>query len=310
MFSQYGVDYWNRKYPQGPVLYAGRALRGSNDRINVDVKQFIFPNDELVKKVIDTQGLRKINPNDTANACQQFVCDFLTYKYDEESSNCVEYWQFPFETLSAAIGDCEDGAILTANLLINAGVPSWRVKVAAGNVQSSSTAPLGGHAYCLYLADRQDTPRQLEWVILDWCYFGDPEIPVDQKPLAKNGGQRNAYKDLWFAFNNEYSWTPSNTYSVTASRISDKNHTKKMEEIGFSSTKKTTPDKIKIEKCPTCGAALKGAGTCPYCNIDIIVQNVEVNMRKHHSTGPTSCPQCGASLKVGAKSCQYCKASW
>lgn len=215
--------YWENKWKKSPVVYNGRALRGESERVSVDAKNFITENDEMLKQVVQRYRLKKSNPDDTALAIQQWVVKFLTYKYDDESSNISEFWQFPFETLHSEIGDCEDGAILISSLLINAGVPNWRTKVSAGYVQASPTAPQGGHAYCLYLADDNN------WRILDWCYLQDSKISVKDKPLAKDGGQRNAYKDVWFTFNNEHSWA-GGSIKIFDSRMS-KHMTAKKEEV-------------------------------------------------------------------------------
>lgn len=196
--------YWNDKWPKAPIIYAGRALRGKSERIGLDVKNFITTNDELLKDIVSKYRLEKRDTDDTAWAVQKWVVRFLTYKYDDDINKTPEFWQFPFETLQSEHGDCEDGAILITSLMIQAGVPAWRAKVAAGNVQSSPTAPQGGHAYSIYLANDG------EWRILDWCYYEDSRIKVQDKPLAKNGGQRNAYKDTWFTFNNEHSWNQKN----------------------------------------------------------------------------------------------------
>jgi predicted flap endonuclease-1-like 5' DNA nuclease len=130
--------------------------------------------------------------------------------------------------------NCEDGAILIASLLINAGIPSWRVKVCAAQVIADPTfAPSeteeGGHAYCIYLADRPESERKLEWVILDWCYLQDPEITIEKKPLAGDGGQEGAYKDIWFTFNDQYSWAQS-AFEVKEGRISH-NRTVQKDEV-------------------------------------------------------------------------------
>lgn len=196
------AKYWNNKWPKAPIIYGGRALRGADlsKRIGVDVKIFITTNDEIEQQIIRRYGLVKESFDATALAIQRWVVNFLTYKYDEETSNVPEFWQFPFETIQSSFGDCEDGGILIASLMINAGIPPWRVKVAAGNVQVAPTAPMGGHAYAIYLASDDN------WRILDWCYLEDSKLDILDKPLARNGGQRNAYKDVWFTFNNEYSW--------------------------------------------------------------------------------------------------------
>ena len=235
-YGKYGPDYWNSKWDTAPIIYTGRALRGASysKQIDVDVKAFIKRNDAILWHVLTQLNLRKDTPNDTALAIQNFVCNFLKYKYDDIVSECPEFWLFPFEAVQSEIGDCEDGAILIASLLINAGIPSWRVKVCAAQVMADpifapSDTELGGHAYCIYLADRPNSERKLDWVILDWCYLQDPEIPITEKPLARNGGTEGAYREIWFTFNDLYSWAQS-SFEVKEGRISN-NRTTKKEEV-------------------------------------------------------------------------------
>lgn len=204
--TQYGEQYWNSKWKVGSAIYKGRALRGKSDEIPVDVKNFITVNDDMLKSIVSKYGLKKATMNQTANACQLFVVQHLTYKGDDEENQCPEFWQFPFETLDSQIGDCEDGAIFMASLMITAGIPSWRVKVCAGLVQPEPTAEQGGHAYCIFLADRNDVPEKLAWEIHDWCYYEDSKIPTGSKPLAKDGGYKGTYKSVWFTFNNQFAW--------------------------------------------------------------------------------------------------------
>lgn len=235
-YGEYGSDYWNNKWSKAPIIYTGRALRGAKYKkeIDIDVKAFIKKNDAILHHVISQLGLRKETPNETALASQKFVCDFLKYKYDDITAEMPEFWLFPFESIQSEIGDCEDGAILIAALMINAGIPSWRVKVCAAEVLADpmvapSDTELGGHAYAIYLADRADSERKLEWLILDWCYLQDPEINIEKKPLARNGGHENAYKNVLFTFNDEYSWAQT-AFEVKEGRIS-KNRTPKKEEV-------------------------------------------------------------------------------
>lgn len=201
------AEYWNNKWAKNTIVYQGRALRGRQDRISVDVKNFVIANDDILKTLITRYSLRKPTFNETAHACQQFVVKYLRYKDDTTQNQCPEFWQFPFETIASQIGDCEDGAILMASLMINAGIPAWRVKVCAGIVQEAPTAPEGGHAYCIYLADRPDLQEGMAWEIHDWCYFEDSKIPTGKKTLARYGGYKGCYKKVWFTFNNEYAWT-------------------------------------------------------------------------------------------------------
>jgi len=235
-YGKFGPKYWSDKWEKAPIIYTGRALRGEfyNKQIDVDVKAFIKRNDAILWHVITQLELRKDTPNETALKIQNFVCNFLKYKYDDLTAECPEFWLFPFESIQSEIGDCEDGAILIASLLINAGVPSWRVKVCAAQVMADpvfapSDTELGGHAYCIYLADRPESERKLEWVILDWCYLQDPEVPIVNKPLARNGGSEGAYRNIWFTFNNDNSWA-QNSFEVKEGRIS-KNRTMQKDEV-------------------------------------------------------------------------------
>ena len=236
-YGEFGPDYWNSKWVTAPIIYTGRALRGESytKQIDVDVKAFMKRNDAILWHVLTQLELRKDNPNDTALAVQNFVCNFLKYKYDDLTSECPEFWLFPFEAIQSEIGDCEDGAILIASLLINAGIPSWRVKVCAAQVMADpvfapSDTELGGHAYCIYLADRPESDRKLEWVILDWCYLQDPEVSIENKPLARNGGTEGAYREIWFTFNDFNSWAQS-SIEVTEGRISNNRTTQKDEVL-------------------------------------------------------------------------------
>lgn len=208
--------YWNNKWEKQPVIYQGRTPKNNNNTIRIDVKNFITINDNLLKEVVGKYGLKRATLNETAHACQIFVKNNIKYVGDNVQCGCPEFWQFPFETVATRMGDCEDGAILMASLMINAGIPAWRVKVGAGFVQPEVTAPQGGHAYCLYLADREN--GQLDWEIHDWCYYQDTDVPTGKKPLAKEGGYKNTYKDVWFTFNNEYSWSSKLT-TVDANRV-------------------------------------------------------------------------------------------
>jgi hypothetical protein len=236
-YGEFGADYWNNKWEKSPIIYTGRALRAESykKRIDADVKAFIKKDDAILWHVITQVGLRKETPNETALAIQNFVCKFLKYKYDDLTAEIEEFWLFPFESIQAEIGDCEDGAILIAALLINAGIPSWRVKVTAAEVITDpifapSETEVGGHSYCLYLADRPDSKRKLEWVILDWCYLQDPEVPIEEKPLAREGGTEGAYKNVLFTFNDEYSWAQT-ALEVKMARISNNRTTSKDEII-------------------------------------------------------------------------------
>jgi len=238
------AQFWNNKWQQAPITYTGRVLIGGEERIVCDVKDFITANDAILEEVIHDYRLRKHSYNASAHAIQQFVVNFLEYAGDEESSKCPEFWQFPFETLQSGVGDCEDGGILMASLMIQVGIPAYRVKMCAGYVQEAPTAPQGGHAYCIYLADQRG--GQQNWVVLDWCYYEDSEIAPKNKPLAKHGGYNGCYKDLWFTFNNEYSWNQAGL-EIDAQRISRKQSGGLTEKMASGTAMQSVMTKIKTK---------------------------------------------------------------
>jgi len=225
----FGEEYWNNKWEKAPILYGGRSLMLNQSQIAIDVTHFLDSHDAILTQVIDKYKLRKSTHNETALAVQKWVVRFMKYVGDKENSGINEFWQFAFETVQSGIGDCEDGAILMGNLLLNAGIPSWRVKIAAGYVQEAPTAPQGGHAYCLYLADDATDEKKLSWVVLDWCYAEDSRVAIENKPRARNGGVGGYYKDVWFTFNDSCSWA-GHPIQIFDGRIS-KDHTVSKESV-------------------------------------------------------------------------------
>jgi hypothetical protein len=200
-------NYWNNKRPKNVIAYTGRAIpkkdiHGNNtlqERVPIDVKTMLTSNDALVQQLAKNYNLKGATHDETVQNIQKYVVQNLKYIGDDLSNCTMEYWQFPFETIADRTGDCEDGALLIAALAINMGVPSFRVRVVAGMVQPAPTAPEGGHGYVSYLRESDN-----QWVIIDWCYLEDSLTPVHQKQLHK---LNPVYKEVWFSFNNQYSWS-------------------------------------------------------------------------------------------------------
>lgn len=97
---------------------------------------------------------------------------------------------------------CEDGALLIASMMRIAGVPAYRIKVCAGWVQDPRNKNNWcGHAYTIYLTD------QGKWVCLDWCYWPDRTPMKDRKAHS----ELEKYKEIWFTFNDEFSWSQKST---------------------------------------------------------------------------------------------------
>lgn len=198
-------NYWDNKYPKNPVIYRGRSIpQKINGQIiltnlEIDVKTMLSSKDSIINKLIRTNNITGSNNDEKMLNIQKWVVNNIKYIGDNLSAGVVEYWQFPFETLRLRTGDCEDGALLIAALAVNSGIPAFRLRVVAGFVQPAPTAPQGGHAYVAYLRESDN-----QWVAIDWCYLQDSNTPVALKPILKNN---TAYKNMWFTFNNENSWS-------------------------------------------------------------------------------------------------------
>ena len=112
-------------------------------------------------------------------------------RYMKYVSEPGENWQYANETLERKKGDCEDGAILIANIMILSGVPYWRVRINVGNVKG------GYHAYITYLREKDG-----EWYVLDWCYW--PNESQGFKMKWKDAEKKYFDIDWSFDKNNAY----------------------------------------------------------------------------------------------------------
>ena len=54
---------------------------------------------------------------DEVNFYLKFVQNAITYRFDNETMGCEEYWKFPVETLVDQTGDCEDTSVLLASIM-------------------------------------------------------------------------------------------------------------------------------------------------------------------------------------------------
>lgn len=188
-------DLWNNKRQKADITYNGREIPGKSLTYRIDVRNFFNPYDSTIPTL--PSGLTN---DEVAVSALRWVHDNITYFSDNSSTGYNEYWQFPFETLCLKTGDCEDGAILIANIMLKAGVPYWRIRLNAGDVKG------GGHAYVTYLRQEDD-----KWYVLDWCYWYDESLvnfgTKEFKDLEK-------YYGIWFSWNQKFAfYTP--TYDVT-----------------------------------------------------------------------------------------------
>lgn len=200
--------YWNTKYPSSVVKYSCRW----NDIVDfIDVRWF-FNNQiddfyQIVKPVMGKTNDEKML------FCQLWVRDNIIYATDSSTYSSGEYWADSIETLIRKIGDCEDGAILMTNLALTAGVPYWRVRITAGEVEG------GGHAYLTYLSDSQLSKPVSEqnWKVCDWCYYPDV-LSFDLRPNYKD--EPKYYTDkIWFSFNKKYAFSTQGTTTTKEYKV-------------------------------------------------------------------------------------------
>jgi len=185
-------DETNNKYPKTNLTY----LRHETDMdYQIDLRDFFMLMDNLIPivggKTDDEKALNGL----------KWVIDNIKYIPDksDKSYKFDEYWAFPYQTLKHKQGDCEDGAILLANILVKSGIPYWKVRLSAGNVTG------GGHAYVTYYCEEKNI-----WVILDWCYW--PNIlPINQRKDYKD---ETNYQDVWFSWNTKYCFTKGTKTNV------------------------------------------------------------------------------------------------
>lgn len=187
--------YWNTKYPEKIVKYGCRYVMNGNEKVQipVDVRTFFQRHNDNVRfaSVGVSLGADKSNDNKALEALK-WVMKNIRYTSDEKIQGVSEFWQYPDETLKLGHGDCEDGSILLANIMLVLGIPYWRVHLNAGSVKG------GGHAYVTYCRETDD-----EFVTLDWCYWPET-IPVAKRKLHRE--MRDYYGIDW-------SWTDRQSFS-------------------------------------------------------------------------------------------------
>ncbi len=191
------ASYWDNRWPKNQVTYKARG------QYSMDVRNLILNRSYILDPVIAGNANKNAtgdNFDEMALALLKFVVNHLTYESDDSVYNQPEFWQHPELTLAMRKGDCEDGALLLASLMRVAGIPAFRVKLAAGWVKSDGGR--GGHAYVIYLANNA------KWYTLDWCYWADEAIKnFKTKPHKDNAN----YQDMWWTANDLFSWAQKST---------------------------------------------------------------------------------------------------
>lgn len=218
--EKYGEEYWNNRIPKADVLFKARKLPGYQMHFSVDVRQMITINDSLIHKDLSEHSLLISNPEKCNDDIFRIYhhsrikeINPYFYEYDEKGFGC-EFFMYPYELRQLQQGDCDDWGIELASYLISAGVPEWRVRCVVGLTYSGS-----GHLTVYVLADDLKT----------WYHLNSttPWSMVEEKgytnltdfPKSEDSNDRIGIKDVWFSFNNKYSW---HAFETNASE--DKSH--------------------------------------------------------------------------------------
>ena len=178
--------FWNNKLPKSNVTYSARPAPTKDKNIPIDVRLFYNEDDSSIPKISAESN------DEIAKQALAYVIQKIRYTSDTDQFKMNEMWLFSWETQFLKKGDCEDGSILLANILLKSGVPYWRVRLNAGDVKG------GCHAWVTYLTEEDN-----EWVILDWCYFPGNDVR-DLKKTWKEAEQE--YFTIWFSWNKKYAF--------------------------------------------------------------------------------------------------------
>lgn len=160
------------------MQYQARTLLNEDVVLALDPRVFYEMNDNSLPVVSGSN-------DEKALKALKWVRDNIVYTSDTSQFKHSEEWLFAHETIKIRTGDCEDGAILIANIMLKSGVPSFRIRLNAGSVEG------GGHCWVTYLRESDN-----QWIILDWCYWYNP-----------NGNlyhDAEKYYSIWFSWNTQY----------------------------------------------------------------------------------------------------------
>lgn len=193
-------EFWNNKYPKKTITYSCRTFPKSNRRFAVDVRLFFTNIDSALETIVKTKwvDIGRLNTGDfnkRALKCLKWVRANFKYAKDIDTTGVSEHWSFPFEALYIKKGDCDDGAILLANLMLAAGIPYWRIRLNAGDV--GTKAKKFGHLYVTYCRETDNN-----FVVLDWTFKYNDSI-VGRRPLHRD---ERDYYGIWFSWNKRYAF--------------------------------------------------------------------------------------------------------
>jgi len=210
-------EYWNNKRPKQNITYSGRCLPNQTDRtFETDVRIFFTPYDNQLREIVNKNWTGIGKPIEGSNdekalKCLKWVRKNFKYESDKSVTGLSEFWMFPFEALKYGKGDCDDGSILLANLMLCSGIPYYRIRLNCGDVKAG--AKKEGHCFVTYCRETDN-----QFVVLDWCWYKD--IPISQRKLHQD---EKDYYGCWFSWNQKYAFGEMQTMAkMDKRRFNDK----------------------------------------------------------------------------------------
>lgn len=146
----------------GDVIYRDTLLPGKRfvigspeHAVDTDIREWVQPSNsrvlfEAVAHVPCLPRTKNLGDFDRrAQAIWAWVAAHVRYEYDPTRAGYADFWLFPEETLSLAVGDCEDSSILLYALLLAAGISPYCLRVALGHLWVDGRL-IGSHAWVVY----------------------------------------------------------------------------------------------------------------------------------------------------------------
>ena len=176
----------NSKIPKIKRFYSRYETDG---QYSIDVRNYFQKYDDKIPVVTGK------NYDEIAFNAYKKTRELVKYVSDKTSYGFGEYWAYGYQTLNNGVGDCEDGAILMANIMLKSGIPYYRIRLNAGSVNG------GGHAYVTYCRETDN-----EFVVLDWCYWPNNKLVKDRKTHKEERNYMNEEKNfyVWFSWNEKF----------------------------------------------------------------------------------------------------------
>ncbi|MHA1250798.1 MAG: transglutaminase domain-containing protein [Candidatus Helarchaeota archaeon] len=198
--------YYNNKYPKVHINYIRHETDGD---YYIDVRNFFQMYDFSLPLISGNTDDEK------ALKCLLWVQNNIQYTPDKSEYGYPEYWAYSYQTLKRRAGDCDDGGILLANMMLHSGIPYWKVRLSAADVYDKGGNYLGGHCYVTYYCESKD-----KWVAMDWCFYPN-QLPVEDRPDYKNEIIYGKGK-VWFSWNLKYAFSKSTATEIKNIHIKNK----------------------------------------------------------------------------------------